>query len=97
VKNKRQFENISADPAERAPIAVRESGTARRDDRGSRLTARLPFIRAMLWVLVYATAGLFLMSVILLGGLRPQSKIIGGALAILLTLIAATYGLQWYS
>lgn len=63
----------------------------------NRFIAKLRFFRTMLWVMVYALSGLFLMSVILLDGLRFQSKIIGGALVLALVLIAVTYGLQWYS
>jgi hypothetical protein len=65
--------------------------------REGRFLAKLRFFRTMLWVMVYALSGLLLMSVILLDGLRMQSKVIGGALVLALVLIAVTYGLQWYS
>lgn len=90
MDDERQLENVAAE-------AARNSGAPDRHNRAGRLVAKLRFFRAMLWVMVYATAGLFLMSVILLGGLRLQSKIIGGALVFALALIAASYGLQWYS
>jgi hypothetical protein len=57
--------------------------------------AKLPFFRMMLWVLVYATAALFLISLILLGGFRLQTKIIGGALLACVALVVGTYVLQW--
>jgi membrane protein DedA with SNARE-associated domain len=63
----------------------------------NRFLARLRFFRAMLWVLMYACAGIFLMSLIILDGLRLQSKIIGAVLIVIVALIAATYGLQWHS
>lgn len=78
-------------------VALQLDATGDRHPQPSRFVAKLRFFRAMLWVLVYACAGIFLMSVIILGGLRLQSKIIGGVLLLILTLIAATYGLQWYS
>ena len=66
----------------------------RRQPSGS-FRAKLPFFRMILWVLVYATAALFLISLILLGGLRFQTKLIGGVLFACLALVAVTYVLQW--
>jgi hypothetical protein len=59
------------------------------------LRSKLPFLRMMLWVFVYATAALFLISLILLGGFRFQTKVVGGALLACLALVVATYVLQW--
>ncbi len=49
----------------------------------------------MLWVLVYSTSALFLISLILLRGFRFQTKIIGGALLACIALVVLTYALQW--
>lgn len=94
-----QSGNRSSAAAERSPKdphRARNAAAAAERRKDSRFFAKLRFFRAILWVLVYATAGLFLMSVILLDGLRLQSKVIGAALLLVLLLIAATYGLQWY-
>jgi hypothetical protein len=96
TNGQQQFENASCESPERTSSVVQQN-SASPDRNPSRLIAKLPFIRTMLWVLVYATTALFLMSLILLGGWRLQSKIIGGALAVVLALIAATYAFQWYS
>jgi hypothetical protein len=80
-----------------SPVQARKQVSANAPPaRGGRFIAKLRFFRTMLWVMVYALSALFLMSVILLDGLRLQSKIIGGALVLALVLIAVTYGLQWY-
>jgi len=91
-----QPETLSADaPKAAAPVQTAGGGESR-PQPGS-FMAKLRFVRAMLWVLVYACAGVFMMSLIILGGLRLPSKIIGGALLLVLALIAASYGLQWHS
>jgi hypothetical protein len=96
MSDDQQLESPSAE-APRSDAVPRPHTTGDQHPHPSRFVARLRFLRAMLWVLVYACAGIFLMSLIILGGLRLQSKIIGGALLLVLALIAATYGLQWYS
>ncbi|HVB86593.1 MAG TPA: hypothetical protein VNK23_08015 [Candidatus Dormibacteraeota bacterium] len=96
MKDDQQLESPSVDALQSA-IAPRAPATGDKHPKPSRFVARLRFFRAMLWVLVYAFAGIFLMSLIILGGLRLPAKIIGGALLLVLALIAATYGLQWYS
>jgi len=96
MNDDQQLEGVKGE-ARRSARAPRADTTGDQHPQPSRFVAKLRFFRAMLWVLVYACAGLFLMSLIILGGLRMQSKIIGGALLLVLGLIAATYGLQWYS
>lgn len=96
MSDKPQLESLSAgEPT--PPVAAGKDASGNRRPRPGGFAAKLRFFRAMLWVLVYACAGLFLISVIILGGLRLQSKIIGGALLLALALIAASYGLQWHS
>jgi hypothetical protein len=94
MNGERQSENIFNRVAAGPPGGEQER-MRRNGERRGLLGAKLRFFRAMLWVVVYATGALFLMSMILLGGLRWQSKIIGGILLFLLALIAASYGLQW--
>ena len=80
-----------------SPVPAQEQVSANTPPvRGGRFIAKLRFVRTMSWIMVYALSALFLMSVILLGGVRLQSKIIGAALVLALVLIAVTYGLQWY-
>jgi hypothetical protein len=96
MSDEQQIESLSS-KALKPPAAAQTqtSGDPRPQPGG--FMAKLRFFRAMLWVLVYACAGIFLMSVIILGGLRLQAKIIGGALLLALALIAASYGLQWHN
>jgi hypothetical protein len=96
MKDDQQLESPSVD-APQSGRAPRSDASGDQHAAPSRFVARLRFFRAMLWVLVYAFAGIFLMSLIILGGLRLPAKIIGGALLLVLALIGATYGLQWYS
>jgi len=96
MSDHRRTESLSAQ-APQSPIASQIGTKADRRPRPTGFMAKLAFFRAMLWVLMYACAGIFLMSLIILGGLRLQSKIIGGVLIAILALIAASYGLQWYS
>jgi hypothetical protein len=94
----RSFMNDERQSESASPVPARNQVSANASPaHSSRLIAKLRFFRTMLWVIVYALSGVFLMSVILLDGLRAQSKIIGGALLLALVLIAVTYGLQWYS
>jgi hypothetical protein len=97
VNGEQQSENILTAAAARLPGGGEHERANRTGERRGLLGARLRFIRAMLWVVVYATAALFLMSMVLLDGLRWQSKIIGGILLLALAFIAASYGLQWSS
>ena len=53
-------------------LNVAPNGSERRESAG-KFRAMLPFFRMILWVLVYATAALFLISLILLGGFRFQT------------------------
>ena len=78
-----------------AAVNSAPNGASERRNPAGNFRAKLPFFRMMLWVLVYATAGLFLISLILLRGFRFQTKIIGGALLACLVLVALTYALQW--
>jgi len=71
------------------------NGASERRKTSGKFRAKLPFFRMMLWVLVYATSALFLISLILLHGFRVQTRITGGALIACLALIVATYVLQW--
>jgi hypothetical protein len=97
VSREQQIEHAAdAAPDRVGPNAPGKSGATDDGDVRGKLRAKLPFFRAMLWVLVYSTAGLFLISLILLHGLRPQTKIIGGAMLLALALIAVSYGLQWH-
>lgn len=71
------------------------SGAPERRKLAGNFRAKLRFFRTMLWVLIYALAVLFFFALILLGGFRLQTKVIGGALLACVALVIATYVLQW--
>lgn len=77
------------------PAKSQPGGDSERRKPAGSFRAKLPFFRMVLWVLVYATAALFLISLILLGGFRFQTKLIGGVLFACLALVVVTYVLQW--
>gem|GEM_PF-3717117 len=83
------------------PVSRPERVTSSPSDSGSDarsqgwLRAKLPFFRAMLWVLVYALCVVFFFSLILLGGFRLQAKILGGLLVACIVLVIATYLPHW--
>lgn len=49
----------------------------------------------MLWVLLYAIAVLFFFALILVGGFRVQTDVIGSAWLACAALLVATYVLHW--
>jgi hypothetical protein len=94
VNREEKSETAPAPPLNRAPKSAPDGASEGRKP-ASKFRAKIPFFRMMLWVLVYATAALFLISLILLGGFRFQTKVIGGALLTCVVLVIATYVLQW--
>jgi hypothetical protein len=94
VNREQKSEATPSVPPRGAANSPPNGASARRKPAGN-FRAKLPFFRMMLWVLVYAAAALFLISLILLGGFRPQTKIIGGVLLACMALVVATYVLQW--
>jgi hypothetical protein len=87
--------------SQRAPVSQQARGTSAPPDSASNarshgwLRAKLPFFRAMLWVLNYALCVVFFFSLILLGGFRLQVKILGGCLVACIVLLVATYLPRW--
>lgn len=77
------------------PSKSQAGGASERRQPAGSFRAKLPFFRMILWVFVYATAALFLISLILLGGFRFQTKIIGGVLFACLALVVVTYVWEW--
>lgn len=77
------------------PAKSQAGGASERRQPAGSFRAKLPFFRMLLWVLVYATAALFLISLILLRGFRFQTKLIGGVLFACLALVVVTYVLEW--
>jgi hypothetical protein len=94
VNRKQQTNNTqTADAGRAASLSQSSSDGDHRRPRGT-LRSKLPFFRMMLWVLVYVSSALFLISLLLLQ-LMLQTKIIGGALLAVTALLLVTYVLQW--
>jgi hypothetical protein len=92
VSREQQTKSTPAAPkrAENAP----QNGASDRHKQPGKFRAKLSFFRLILWILVYATSALFLMSLILLR-FRMETIIIGGALLACISLVVATYAIEW--
>lgn len=95
MNREEKSETIPAVPPNGVTDSPPNGGSERRKP-ASNFHAKLRFFRTMLCVLAYALAVLFAFSLILLGGFRFQTKIIGGALLACVALVIATYVLQWH-
>jgi hypothetical protein len=93
VNREEKSETTPAPPPNHATNSP-PNGSERRKPAGS-FHAKLPFFRTMLWVLIYALVVVFFFSLILLGGFRFQTKVIGGALLACIALVILTYVLHW--